>query len=162
MRPELWRVRPPEWVIGVAAVALIAVLFACPWFATHTGTENGWQSLSILGPFALLVGILGLGIWWLQASCRSPALPVCATVVGLPLSLLLTIGLIVRVLIVHPAGVTGVRYGAYAGLALALVVTGGAYRSARTDGIAPEDAPQEIETISLTELAGHGSPAPEP
>ena len=125
-------------------------------------TESGWQSLSILGPFALVVGILGLGVWWLQASCRSPALPICATAVEMLLSFLLSVGLIVRVLIAHPAAVTGVRYGAYTGLALALAEMAGAYWSARDDGIAPRDAPQEIETITLAELAGHGSPAPEP
>jgi O-antigen/teichoic acid export membrane protein len=149
-------------VIGVASVALIVVLFATPWYATQTATDNGWLSLSILGPFALLVGLLGLGVWWFQASRRSPALPVCATLIELPLSFVLSVGLIVRVLIAHPAGVTSVRYGAYAGLVLALAVTAGSFWSSRTDGISPQDAPAEIETISLAELAGHGSPAPEP
>ena len=86
MRPRLWRVRPPEWAIGVCSAGLIVVLLATPWYSTGGASETGWESLLVLGPFVLVVGVLGIAVLWLQASCRSPALPVCATAFELLLS----------------------------------------------------------------------------
>ena len=180
MRPALWRVRAGEAQAGIAAAGLLAVLFATPWYRatlsqgafrifTSATDRTGWQSLSILGPLALVVGILGLAVLVLQIVCRAPALPVCATALGALLSFVLTIGLLVRVLIADPSltigrfhAVVDARYGAYLGLVLALAVFVGCYRSLRDDGIAGRDGPQQIETIDLAGLAGPGSAAGEP
>lgn len=161
MRPRLSRVRRPEWGIGIESAALLVIVFGAPWYRvllvsslaepTPHGSpyRTGWQSLSVLGPLALVVGVLGLGVWWLQATRRSPALPAVATVCLLVLSFALTVGLLIRVLIAHPEHTTSVRYGAYAGLVLALSVFAGSFRSMRLDGIADEDGPPEIETVDL-------------
>jgi hypothetical protein len=170
-RPSLSRLRSGEWIVGIASLALLVVVFAAPWFgAGHASgspdriqqvTDNGWQSLSILGPVTVLVALLGLAVWWLQACCRAPALPVSATVLETLLSFALLIGLVVRVVFAHPAVLaagrsdssTHVKYGAWTGLALVVVVLAGSYRSLRTDGIAPPDGPQGIETVRLTTSA---------
>jgi hypothetical protein len=162
MRPRLSRLRRPEWGIGVESVSLLVILFGAPWFSglrrgwwsypplhPHVPQNTGWQSLPLLGPLAVVVAALGLAIWWLQATRRSPALPAVAVVIDAVLSFALSAGLVIRVLIAHPAHSVGVRYGAYAGLVLALSLFAGCYRSLRVDGIAPEDGPQEIETITL-------------
>jgi hypothetical protein len=166
VRPRLSRVRGPEWIVGAASVALLVVLFATTWYRLAPASERvgsldrtGWQSLSILGPLALVVGILGLVLWWLQLSRRAPALPVSSTVVEMLLAFVMSLGLLVRVFIDHPAGGSHVRLGGYVGFALAVVVAGAAFRSLRKDGIAPADAPREIELIRLEDLPGAGSPS---
>ncbi len=168
MRPRLSRVRASEWGIGIESAALLVILFGAPWFRGALGpgwysypvlrlpTHTGWQSLQILGPLTLVVGVLGIGVWWLQATRRSPALPVVATAIETLLALALSVGLMIRVLIDHPAGIVGVRYGAYAGLVLALCVFTGCYRSLRVDGISLQDAPQQIELVSLGEESAAG------
>lgn len=176
--PRLARLRRGEWVVGGASVALLVGLLDSTWFrVTVAGAESvawidrsGWQSLAILGPLALVVGILGVAVWWLQATCRAPALPVCATVLTMLLSFVLVIGLLIRVLLHHPDPganavrllatlahghvVVDARFGAYAGLLMAVLVLAGCYRSLREDGIAPGDAPLEIEIV---QLAGTGA-----
>ncbi len=57
--------------------------------------------------------------------------------------------LIYRVLINVPGSdsVVDARVGAYLGLATALAILYGGYRSMRREGISPNDAPAEIETL---------------
>ncbi len=163
---RLSRLRTAEWIVGVAALALLVVRFALPWFgvsgrlaatASEYGgevQENGWNSLGVLGPLAVLVGVLGVAAWLLQATRAAPALPVSAVMIELPLSLALTLGLLIRVLLDHPQVIAGAgrattaKPAAYAELVLAVAVLVGAYLSLRTDGIAAYDAPQQIETLA--------------
>jgi hypothetical protein len=165
-RPKLGRVRPEEWLLGVFSLALLVVLFGSAWYRMGAAGPllrfyyrdvNGWQALSILGPLTLVVALGGIAVVVLQAVCRAPALPVCATAVEMSLAFVVTVGLIVRVLIARPAlrfdgpfkSVVHVRFGGYAGLALAVAVLVGAYLSLRSDGVAAADAPQQIETLRL-------------
>jgi hypothetical protein len=133
------RLRPPEWALGGTSLALLVAVFALHWY----GGANGWQSLTVLGPFAALVGVLGIAAWLLQASQGAPALPVTAAVVELALGIILVIGLIIRVVTDPP------RLGGYLGLVLAFLVALAAYASLRRDGVADADAPKWIETLPL-------------
>src|SRR5215475_2974382 len=103
---RLARLRPPEWALGVVSVALLVVLFGLHWY----GGDNGWQSLTVLGPLTAVVAALGIAVWVLQATQSAPALPVALVVVELTLGLILVIGLIVRVAIGSP------KLGGYLGL----------------------------------------------
>jgi hypothetical protein len=120
-------------------VALLAVVFAVHWYA---GT-NGWQCLTVLGPFAAVVAALGIAAWLLQATQGAPALPVAAVVVELALGLILVISLIIRFVSDPP------RLGGYVGLGLAILVVSAAYASLRRDGVDDADAPKWIETLPL-------------
>jgi len=133
------RLRPPEWALGAASVALLVVLFALHWY----GNSNGWQSLTVLGPLTALVAAVGIAVWALQATQPAPGLPVTATVVAQALGLILVLGLVIRVAIDPPA------LGGYLGLGLAILVTLAAYASLRLDGVADRDAPQWIETVPI-------------
>lgn len=133
------RLRPPEWGLGVVSVALLVVLFALRWYRDG----NGWQSVTVLGPFTAVVAALGIAIWVLQATQGAPALPVALVVVELALGLVLVLALVIRVLIDPP------KLGGYVGLALAVLVVVAAYASLRRDGVADADAPQWIETLPL-------------
>ena len=50
--------------------------------------------------------------------------------------------------------VVDARVGAYLGLVSALAILYGGFASMRQEGIAPQDAPAEIETIRLSEPGG--------
>jgi hypothetical protein len=169
-RPE--RLRVPEWLIAIGSIALLVDLFAVSWFAYKPPfhalavmlgqqvSANGWQSFDVIGPLALVVGVAGIAIGWLQVTRRSPALPVVVTTMLLPFSLALVVALLIRVLLdppgVHLAQASGAnvieaRPGAYIGLLLSVVILAGTYASLRRDGLPAADAPPEIETVSVGE-----------
>jgi hypothetical protein len=169
-RPE--RLRVPEWLIAIGAIALLVDLFAVSWFAYtppfhavavmlgQQVSANGWQSFDVIGPLALVVGVVGIAIGWLQATRRSPALPVVVTTLLLPVAFALVVALLIRVLLDPPsvhlvqaggANVIEARPGAYIGLLLSLVILAGTYASLRRDGIREADAPAEIETMRVGE-----------
>jgi hypothetical protein len=177
LRPE--RLRVPEWLIAIGAIALLVDLFAVSWFAYKPPfhaiavmlgqqvSANGWQSFDVIGPLALVVGVAGVAIGCLQAARRSPAVPVVLTTMLLPFSLALVVALLIRVLLdppsVHlaPAGGANVieaRPGAYVGLLLSAVILGATYASLRRDGIAEADGPAEIVTISVGEPSSTSEP----
>jgi hypothetical protein len=159
-----------EWLIGIGAVALLVDLFAVAWFAykpqyhsiaVMLGQEvsaNGWDSFELLGPLTLVVCAAGIAIYWLAATRRSPALAVVLTTLLAPVSLAQAILVAIRVLIDQPsvhllqaggANAVEVRPGAYVGLALSVVIFVGIYLSLRREGVAPEDSPALIETLSV-------------
>jgi hypothetical protein len=116
---------------------------------------NGWQSLDVLGPFTLVVSVLGVLVWWLAATRRAPALPASLAVIELGLSLVLLVWLLVRVFLdvpgIGPAGAAvGPQAGAYIALALALALMAGAYRSLRREGVADADAVMFVETLRVS------------
>lgn len=122
----------------------------------HVGTQaNGWQSFSVLSPFALIVAALGALIWWLAATQRAPALPASLAAIELGLSLLLVVWLLVRVFLdvpgIGPDGAAvGRQAGAYIAVVLALAMMAGAYRSLRREGVADADAVMFVETLRVS------------
>lgn len=159
-----------DWLIGPAALILLVVLFAFPWFAISgnfateaaaggaTVSANGWQTFTVVGPLSVIVGILGIVAWGLQAFRSSPALGILTTIVLAPFSLLLFVWLAVRVLLLPPKlhvgiGATGnVLVGkpaAYIAVVLSLLILVGVWASLRREGIDPADAPRQIETFPL-------------
>jgi hypothetical protein len=165
---RLARVRGGEWIMGLAGLGLVVVLFALPWYGfdgVYSSTAatlgirtqyTGLQSLHVLGPLALLVGVGGLSAWLLQGTRGAPAAPVCATALTIALAIPVLIGLAVRVLIAYPEHSTYIeaKSGAYCGLALVAAIVVGAYVSLRRDGIHPADAPQRIETLRIAPRPG--------
>jgi hypothetical protein len=179
---QLDRLRFGEWLMGLAAVALLVDLLAVPWYSlrpTFRATSaqlgaatsaTGLQAQHLLGALAILCAVLGIGTWCLQVTQRAPALPVCLTVLTALLTFVLSIGLLIRVvfdpphvLVLGGPGVDTTRtdVGAVVGMLLAWTLVTGAWISLRTDGIAMGDAPQRIETLRLSQrpAPGNGSPA---
>lgn len=166
---DLRRLRGGEWIVGVASLALLVILFTLPWYGlsgpfSHTAatlglkvTADGWQSLSNVRFLILVVGIGGVAVWWLQATHAAPALPVSAVVLELTLAFVLLIALIRRVLLDVPGnGLIDARSGAYASLALSAAILIGGYVSLRQDGSAADDAPDRIEILRLTNVRAGG------
>ncbi len=157
------RLRTGEWVVGAGSLVLLASTFLFKWYALSgplvptarflgvPTSVNGWHALTNLRWLILVTGLVGLAVFYFQATRRAPALPVSLTVIVTGLGLLTSLALVYRVVIDEPGGYSNInqRFGAFAGMFSAIVITIGGYRSLRTDGIAPEDAPQEIETVRL-------------
>jgi hypothetical protein len=169
------RLRWPEWVVALSALALLAALFGMNWF-TYTltsggqGTKfnvqssvNGWLGMAHGHWLLLITVIAGLVLFVLQAARPTPAIPVTMSVVVFILGLLSTIWLVFRVVLDPPAGRNG---GGWVGLISAVVLTWGAWRSMSTEGIAPEDAPLEIPVLGEADIAasrsGRDAQQPEP
>ena len=149
VRPS--RLRLGEWIAGGGGVLLAVFMFALSWYEpTHAiGTSspaslNGWHGLTHLRWLVLVA--IALALVWLQASRRAPALPVTFSLFVMLLGGVTVLALLYRV-VVNPPGGLSVQVGAYLGLAAAVGVTYGGYKSMRTEGIAAYDAPAEIETV---------------
>lgn len=169
---RLTRLGAGEWILGGGSVLLLGDLFGLSWFRARAGLHatalivgrrvsvDGWQGLGAIGPLALIVCLAGIAVCWLTATRRSPAVPVAITTLLTPVALILAALTAVRVFLAQPtvrllrAGSAGVlvqlRPGAYLGVALSLAVFAGALLSLRRDDVAPEDAPTEVELVSLT------------
>ncbi|MGO9754350.1 MAG: hypothetical protein ACLP8S_31320 [Solirubrobacteraceae bacterium] len=166
MRLEPSRLRAAEWVIGIASAVLLVDMFLLPWYEvalTHNGliasfpasALDGWHSLTLLRYLILLTALVGLAIWWFQATRESPAVPVILTVLEMIPSGLLLLTLIWRILIdnpdIHgePSQNVEAKLGAYLGLILAAAILLGTYRSLRQDGVSSDIGSRTIERLSL-------------
>ena len=106
----------------------------------------------------MIVCLAGIVIAWLTAARSSPALPVVIATLLLPVSFIQAVLVAVRVLLDKPsvhlvqaggANVVGPRPGAYAGLALSVVIFAGVDLSLRRDGVPAEVAPRSIERLRV-------------
>jgi hypothetical protein len=158
-----------DYLLGGGGIVLLVSLFALTWYQAPPQVEGtlllmgqslshtGFQTFMWTGLLCVLVGLLALAEFWLQLTHASPAVPIVTAIVLAPLSLLLSLVLVVRVLIVVPsvqlpAGASAALDtcdGSYIGLAAALVITAGAWLSLRRDGVDPADSSGEIETVAL-------------
>jgi hypothetical protein len=135
------RLRVGEWLGGVAAVALFALLFAA-WF--DPGGASGWSSLGWV-PLAFCVAASGTGAWLFVATAlaRPVAQLVAAAVLTATAGPFAVLALALRVLVFQPGpnAVTSLLAAAWLGLLAALLVAVGgwwALKDERTD--APESA----------------------
>lgn len=164
------RLTHAEWMLGTCSLLLLIDLFAVSWFSYgsryhafaamlgQSDSANGWNTFTVLGPLTLIVCLAGSAIMWLSASRPSPALPVVITTLLLPVSFVQAVLVTIRVLLDRPsvrlvqaggANVIGARPGAYIGLALSVLVFAGVYLSLRREGVAAEDSPAGIESLSV-------------
>ena len=158
------RLRCGEWLVGVSAVLLLALLFAVPWFEIHspigstgsalglTTSFNGWDELTRLRWLFVLTIASALALVYFQATRRAPAIPAAFSVIVTVLGSVTSLALVYRVVIDLPGpdSVVQAQAGAYLGLASACLLVGGAFLSMRQEGIAAHDEPADIETIHLS------------
>jgi hypothetical protein len=118
------RLRPGEWLAAAGGLALLAVMFA-PWY----GDDSAWASFVVTDVVLALAALLGIAIAVLQATRRSPALPVFADVVGTVVAFVAFVLLLVRVI-----DAPGERaWGLAAGFVSCLAVLAGAWLAMRTE-----------------------------
>ncbi|MGZ4187181.1 MAG: hypothetical protein ACXVEW_00705 [Solirubrobacteraceae bacterium] len=165
------RLRRAEIAAGVAAVVLLVAMFVLPWYgykgdlaplAAKLGVKtsaDAWNSLSTTRWLMLLTIAAALALVYLQGTRRSPALPATFSLFVWLLGGLTALVLIYRVLINVPGpnDVVSRDVGGFVGLVASIAIGFAGYRSLRAEGIAPQDAPEEIPTI---ELGGAGLHTP--
>jgi hypothetical protein len=164
------RLRRAEVVVGVSAVLLLVSLFV-DWYGVKlsvprvgsvvlpVGSVNAWDAFTVVDVYLAITAVLGLMLFVAQAAFRAPAIPVSLSVIVTVLGGVAAAVVLWR--IVDPPGISGapavlathlsrtLRPGAFIGLAAAIGIFAGGYRSMRTEGIRETDGPGEIETVHL-------------
>jgi hypothetical protein len=162
------RLRRGELIVGASAIVLLASMFALKWYglssaigptATKLGVASsldGWTALSRIHWLLALTIACSLGLVFVQATRRAPALPVSMSVIVLVLAILTALALLYRVVINEPGADNLVeqKAGAFVGLISAIALLFGSYQSLRQEGIAARDAPAEIETVRPSSAGG--------
>jgi hypothetical protein len=136
------RLRDGEWLAGGGAVALLASLFL-DWY----GTGSAWQAFAVVDVVVAALALVPIALVALQATRRSPALPVAFSVFTVLAGALATLLIAVRIL--DPPGSEApseVHRGAWLALVAAVVVTVGGWRSMRVERIpgVPEPPMEEL------------------
>jgi undecaprenyl pyrophosphate phosphatase UppP len=153
------RLRRGELIAGGGGIVLLLAIFALPWFevtsASGASTSlSGWQSLTDIRWVLLIAIAISSALLVATWARRSPAVPVTLSMISTVLGAVAVLCILFRI-IDHPslasasasatAAVT-VKPGIYVGLAAALVVAYGSYRSLRTEGSTFGD-PASVETV---------------
>ncbi len=163
MSVQFSRLRSGEWIAGGGALALLLIFFLLPWYgltgsaeqsAKITGgstTINGYDEYIHLRWLILLTIAAAFALVILQAVRRAPAIPVSFSVFVTVLGALTSAWLIYRVLINVPSGRGQLdqKVGAYLGLASALVLTYGGFRSMREETHPEPQRNAAIPTVPL-------------
>jgi uncharacterized membrane protein len=146
------RLRDGEWIAGAGAVALLASMFL-HWYGAAielperiTGPDTvvelrgaeatAWQAFGVLDVVLVLLALVPLGLVFMQATRRSPAIPVALSVLTTLAGALAALLILYR--IVNQPGandVVSVEAGAWAGFVAALVIAVGGWRSMRVEPI---------------------------
>lgn len=161
------RLRRGELLAGGGAVVLLVSLLAIPWYgvtsplaptAAQLGAAtswNGWHGLAHLRWLVLLTIVLAFALVWLQATRNAPALPSAVGAFLTVIAILTVLALIYRVVINVPGSDSLVsrKAGGFVGLASAIAIVYGAYRSLREEGLPARDARTEVERVPLDPAA---------
>jgi len=155
------RLRAADIVAGVGGLALLVTLFL-PWYgfeapAARTEgaltvlnlvsgdpTPSAWQAFSVVDILLALTALLAIALPVVTAVTSGPAKPVAFAVLS-SVGSILALLLVLWRLIDAPGDGLELRYGAWLGLAAAVVMLGGcwgAMRDERTPGQAPPNLPR--------------------
>jgi hypothetical protein len=127
---DLRRLRAGEWLAAAGGVLVVGSLLLLPWYEAGSGEVTGFEVFSIVDILLTLIGALAIALAVLQATQDSPAMPVGAGVLCVPVGFVGFVLVLYRLL--DEPGVPGgdpvvdVRLGAYLGLlAMAAIAAGG-------------------------------------
>jgi hypothetical protein len=162
------RLRRGELIAGTGALLLFVSMFL-GWYgltvsivSTRTipllsASYDAWRAFSVIDLYLLLTILVALGLVVMQATQRSPALPVALSVITTVLGGIAVLLILFR--IIDRPGIVNVpafvdthlhrtlKIGIFLGLAGAIGVAYGGFRSTRTEGLAARDARTQVETV---------------
>ena len=144
---DLRRLRHGEWLAGTAGVVLFVSLFL-HWY----GGANGWESFAATDVVLAISALMGIGLAVATATQRTPAVPQGISALTVPVALAGAVLVVIHT-ISPPDGASGREVGLWLGLAGALGVLVGAWRS-MGDQSFPAAVRQQVEVTPL--------PAPKP
>jgi hypothetical protein len=138
------RLRDGDWIAGAGGVALLAALFADWYAATVTFGAldrldlgaTAWEAFSVLDVVFALLALVPLALVALQSTRDSPSLPVAFSVLATVAGAVAAILILYRVVNQPgPNDVVSVELGAWIGLAAAVAIAGGGWRSMRVEAM---------------------------
>jgi hypothetical protein len=156
---DLSRLRLGEKIAAGAAVLLFVLMFF-DWYSVSVdagplgdvgGGLSAWQAFDVLDIYLFLVILAAIGLAFLTATERTPALPVTASVIVTALAALGTLFVLYR-LVDTPLGDVpdGVDVGrtiwAFLGLIAVAAIAYGGYLSMRDEGTSLSDAREQART----------------
>jgi hypothetical protein len=145
---DLRRLRHGEWIAGVTGFVLLVSLFL-HWY----GGANAWQSFSVADIVLFVSALCGCGLAVVAATQRSAAMGQGLSAITIPIALAGAVLVVIHALSV-PDGATGGRsIGLWLGLAGAVGVVVGSWRS-MGDQSFPKGVSAQVEVTPL--------PAPKP
>jgi hypothetical protein len=135
------RLRAGEWIAGAGGLALLVTLFL-PWYGAGPFDVSAWEAFSVLDVVLALLALVPLALVALQATRRSPALPVAFSTFTVLAGALATLLILYRIANQPgPNELVSVKPGAWLGLLAAVAVTVGGWRSLRTERIPGKPLP---------------------
>ena len=142
---DLRRLRPAEWLLTAGAVALVVALFL-PWYSRPSGhRDNAWAALSVVDVILALCAALALLAVGLQATQRSPALPVVSDVAATWGGLLALVLMVIKVADV-PSQYTDRCYGIWIALVAVVMLLAGAWWAMRDERPGVGMGPPHLES----------------
>jgi hypothetical protein len=129
---SLGKVRLGELLALLGAACVIVSLLVPYYEGPTTGTLTVWDTFGPAAALLLAAAAAGLCLFATTLAERSTALPVAATVWGIPLGLAGVISAIVR-LLERPDGASAVCAGAWLALAGTLAILAGAWQAIRDE-----------------------------
>lgn len=136
---DLRRLRIGEWLAVAGGIALIVSLLL-PWYDSLTG----YEAMSVIDILLTLVALLAIWLGVAQVTQEVPSKPVAAGVMSVVFGALAVLLVAFR-LIDAPADGLEVRPAAWLGLAAALAITVGGWRSLAAEyvrGLPPDLEPE--------------------
>ena len=138
------RLRPGEWLAAAGAVALIVSL-VLPWYEADDGEISGFASLGVIDILLVLVALVGLALFALQATRTSPALPVAFGVLTVTAGIFGTLLVLFRLIDQPALADADVREGAWFALLSVVALTAGGWLSIKDErvrGLPPQPEPE--------------------
>jgi len=175
---DIGRLRRGEQIAAAAAVLLFILMFL-DWYHISVnvgplgdfgGGLSAWKAFDILDIYLFVVILAAIGLAFLTATERTPALPVTASVIVTALAGLGTLVVVYRLINVPGDVPDGIDVGrtiwAFLGLAAVAAITYGGYLSMREEGTSFSDARDQaraaFDSASSRDAAGGGTSAPPP
>jgi hypothetical protein len=149
---DLRRLRHGEWIAGIAGAALLVALFL-DWYSAGNGAAaDAWESFAVTDVVFAVAALMGIALALAAATQRSPAVPQTIASLTVPIAFVAAVLVVIHALS-PPDGASGREFGLYLGIAGALGVLVGAWRSMGDQSFPRAAAPQ----VEVTPL-----PAPKP
>ena len=144
---SLHRLRPADWLTGIAGLSVLLLLFA-PWYGVADGTLTGWQAFGVADLWLALTALVAIAVLVVTALRDAPALPVALDVVCTTVAALGVLVVLFRLLDVpHDDVVTGREWGLYAAAVAVPVLLAGAWWAMRDESAPGLRPPPPVRTL---------------
>jgi hypothetical protein len=161
---DLRRLRPAEYVMTAASLALVVSLFL-PWYSVptvnghpvtdgwtayapvHFGSSSfaGWHAFAAVDVILVACAAVALLVVFLQATQRTPALPIVSSVASTWTGLVAVVIVALNV-IDRPDRFADTRYGAWIGLVAAVAMLAGSWWGMRDERTGLRDRRSHLES----------------